>query len=169
MRWMRAAVATVTWAALLTATTPVVASAPKIGQPAPDFTAYLLDGKHVSLADLKGQVVVLNLWATWCNPCKAEMPMLDEMQRKLASHGVRIIGVVVQDRIESWRVANVAKILGYSLAMSMTHDSAYPSDNGVPTTYVIDRKGIVRVIQAGSYTRESFAQMIVPLVNEPAG
>ena len=140
----------------------------KIGQPAPDFAVDLVTGGRVSLADLKGQVVVLNLWATWCTPCKAEMPMLDEMQRKLTGHGVRIIGVVVEDNVAASRVRNVARVLGYSVAMYMTHLNSYPTDGAVPTTYVIDRKGIVRIVQKGSYTREAFAAMIVPFVNEPA-
>ena len=140
----------------------------KIGQPAPEFAVDLVTGGRVSLADLKGQIVVLNLWATWCTPCKAEMPMLDEMQRKLTNRGVRIIGVVVEDKVAPSRVRNVAKVLGYSLAMYMTHADDYPTGGAVPTTYVIDRRGVLRIVQRGSYTREAFAAMIVPLVNEPA-
>ncbi len=166
MRWILTKVAAV----MLAITVPAYAG-PRIatiGQPAPDFAVDVVTGGRVSLADLKGQVVVLNLWATWCTPCKAEMPMLDEMQRKLTGHGVRIIGVVVEDDITAVRVRNVGKVLGYSLAMYMSHANAYPTDGEVPTTYVIDRKGVVRYIQKGAYSRESFAAMIVPLVNEPA-
>jgi cytochrome c biogenesis protein CcmG/thiol:disulfide interchange protein DsbE len=141
--------------------------APKVGDPAPDFNISLLDHTNVSLADLKGQVVVINLWASWCVPCKEEMPMLDYMQRHLSTHGLRIIGVVTNDRVELWRVKNVAKVLGYSVSMYMWGN--YPSDGGLPTSYVIDRKGIIRQIKLGSYTTESFAREVVPLLEESAG
>jgi thiol-disulfide isomerase/thioredoxin len=138
----------------------------KIGDPAPDFRAVLLDSSKVSLSDLKGQVVVLNLWASWCGPCKEEMPMLDWMQRKLGSHGLRIIGIVTDDTVERWRVQNVAKVLGYSISMRMS--GVYPVKGGLPTSYVIDRKGIIREIKIGSFDQQSFIKEVVPLLGEPA-
>jgi thiol-disulfide isomerase/thioredoxin len=139
----------------------------RVGDPAPDFRAVLLDGSKVSLPDLKGQVVVLNLWASWCGPCKEEMPMLDWMQRKLGNHGLRIIGIVTNDTVERWRVQNVAKVLGYPISMRMS--GAYPVKGGLPTSYVIDRKGIIREIKVGSYDQQSFVKEVVPLLDEPAG
>jgi cytochrome c biogenesis protein CcmG, thiol:disulfide interchange protein DsbE len=143
-----------------------VALSPAVGTQAPDLRLKLLDHSKLTLADLRGQIVVLNLWATWCAPCRNEIPVLADMQDKLKSHGVRIIGVLVNDpNADIYRVRAVEKAMGYSIATEMKGDYQAPV---VPTTYVIDRKGLVRYAHSGAFDRKSFAEMIVPLVNEPA-
>src|SRR6187402_2486685 len=85
-------------AALVLGTTVLLAGRasavqPKVGQPAPNFTLKMVDGKIVTLSDLRGQVVLLNFWATWCVPCKAELPTLDAFYRAVADHGMRVFAV----------------------------------------------------------------------------
>ncbi|MDB5707422.1 MAG: TlpA family protein disulfide reductase [Sphingomonas bacterium] len=159
-----------TIAALSTIATPLSVEAmplgPKVGDQAPNFELLLLDHTKVSLADLKGQVIVINLWASWCGPCKQEMPILDYMQRNLADRGLRVIGVVTNDSVDQVRVRNVSKVLGYSISMRIT--GKYPAGKGLPTSYVIDRKGVIRYIEEGAFTAESFASLIGPLLNEKA-
>src|SRR5688572_16889953 len=67
------------------------------GKPAPDFALKTLDGREVTLSGLRGKAVVVNFWATWCAPCKVEMPWLAELQKKHGEHGVEIIGVTMDD------------------------------------------------------------------------
>ena len=144
---------------------PAAAGQLKVGDPAPSFRIQLLDQSIVTRESLKGQIVVINLWATWCAPCRDEMPMLDDMQRKLTGYNVRIIGVLVDDEISVSKVRNVGKLLGYPLAMHM--QGAYPKiDEAVPSTYIIDRKGVIRYARAGAFNAKSFSDAIVPLVEE---
>ena len=75
-------------------TTP--AGPPAVGQPAPDFTLRDLGGKTVSLADFRGKVVIVNFWATWCPPCRAEMPSMEKLYRELAGEGLVMLAVNVE-------------------------------------------------------------------------
>jgi peroxiredoxin len=144
-----------------------VQAAIKADQPAPDFRIKLVDGKTVTLADLKGQVVILNLWATWCGPCREEMPTLDLLAVNGQRHGLRIFGVLTNDENNLRRLGPVQKVLHYPLATRIS--PPYEAIKGsVPTNYVIDRKGVVRYAMAGSLTKESFAELVVPLMNERA-
>lgn len=137
-----------------------------VGQPAPDFKIKLLDGSKVSLAELRGKVVIINLWATWCGPCKVEMPGLDLMQVNGGKHRLQIIGVLVRDPTRAAGLRKLAKVLHYPLSMWI--NPVYkPIDGAVPTNYIIDRKGILRYARAASLQPEEFAELIVPLLNEP--
>src|ERR1700732_851509 len=71
--------------------------APNSGKPEPDLTLKDLDGKNLSLAQLKGKVVLVNFWATWCEPCKYEIPELIEMQQKYGAKGFTVLGVAMDD------------------------------------------------------------------------
>ncbi len=121
--------------------------APAIGALAPAFDVIDLAGKPVSLASLKGQVVVLNVWATWCSPCIEEIPQLESVHKTFGAQGVTTIGVSID-----------AAGMGADIQDFMKeHDMTYPvwldPDNtfalkfltvGVPETFVVDRKGAIR-------------------------
>lgn len=150
--------------AVLSFSVPAYA-AQRVATPASDFTAYLLDGSKVSLADLRGKVIVVNLWASWCGPCKQEMPMMDAMQDKLAVHGLYIVGVLTNDPIPAYRFKKLAGVLHYPIAARLRGDYP-PIGGGLPTNYIIDRKGIVRYAASGSMDANSFAAVIAPLLQE---
>jgi cytochrome c biogenesis protein CcmG/thiol:disulfide interchange protein DsbE len=153
--------------ALALAPAAAQAATPVVGEPAPDFSMRTLDGQTLTLADVKGQVVILNLWATWCGPCRTEMPTLDLLQVNGYPHGLRIYGVLVNDPQAEGRLGKVQKVLHYPLAKRIS-GSYKPINGSVPTNYIIDRKGVVRFAMAGSLTKESFAELVVPLINDHA-
>jgi peroxiredoxin len=113
------------------------------GKVAPDFTLTSLDGKSVKLSDLKGKAVVLNFWATWCSPCKIEIPWFVDLQNEYGPQGLQIIGVAVDesDKDDVKKFADQMKI-NYTVAMgddSITE--SYGNIQGLPTTFYIGRDG----------------------------
>ncbi len=122
-----------------------------IGKPAPGFEADLVRGNYsASLADLSGQVVVLDFWATWCGPCAMTMPTLDAWQTKYGPKGLRIVGVSSEDRPEIQRWVD-AHPLAYAIARDA--EAKIARDYfllGVPMLVVIDRAGVVRHVQLGA-------------------
>jgi peroxiredoxin len=139
----------------------------KVGKPAPPTTITVFDKSKVTLADLKGKVVVINHWATWCGPCKAEMPMMSAFHAKMKAQGFEIYGVTTEDSVPPRMLKKVAEVLSYPLARHLSGDG-YPILSGVPTSYVIDRKGIVRYAKAGSFQPKEFTDLIMPLLKESA-
>src|SRR6476660_8687237 len=81
------------------------------GRPAPDFTLQSLDNKTVHLSDFRGKAVLLNFWATWCQPCKIEMPWFAELQRQYAGEGLQVVGIAMDDASPE-NIEKFAKDLG---------------------------------------------------------
>ncbi len=151
---------------LLILATPAAARTPKVGEPAPPATITTYDGQKITLADLKGQVV-LNFWATWCGPCRAEMPLLDAAARQKADKGLRVFAVATEVSVPPIYLKKLAAALAFPLVRRMrgNYDAI---GSAVPTNYVIDRAGIVRYAQAGAFTPESMNATLLPLLREAA-
>ncbi len=118
-----------------------------IGQPAPEYTAQQLDGTPVTLAQLKGEVVLLNVWATWCKPCREEIPALDSLHREFGARGLRVTGVSIDVITDTVEIAGFARELGASYTLWLDPDDKVSSTFraiGVPSTYLIDRDGVLR-------------------------
>lgn len=137
---------------------------------APIFAATFgdLDGKPVALADFKGKPLVLNFWATWCPPCRKEIPDLVEIQNQYGERGVAIIGVAVEEktRIPEFVRDNKINYLvllgreqGIELLQALGNRSA-----GLPYTVVIDRQGDIVFVKRGALTRERLEQVLLPLL-----
>lgn len=140
-------------------------ASPKVGEVAPPYQVKLSDKSIVTSVDMAGKVVVINYWATWCGPCKAEMPMMDLYHRRHKKLGFEIFGVVTKDSIPLGRMKKLAEALSYPLASDLKGKYGIVKES-VPTSYIIDRKGIVRYAKAGSFNETEFAALINPLLKE---
>jgi peroxiredoxin len=140
---------------------------PKVGDLAPDAQLTLIDGSHVRLSDLRGQVVVLNFWATWCVPCRRELPMLDGFYRARHSAGLRVFAVATEGSLPIYQLHRLFDVLALSSVRSLRGPYGM-SANGLPTNFVIDRAGRVRYAAAGAFDLDMLNAVIIPLLNEPA-
>jgi thiol-disulfide isomerase/thioredoxin len=128
-------------------------AAARLGRPAPEFALRRLDGESVDLSELRGRPVVLNFWATWCLPCRAEMPELDALARERPD--VMVLAVDVQE--DAAQVVSFRNELRLSLTIALDGDGrtwAVYQSRGLPTTYLIDRAGTIRDVQVGPLTRD---------------
>lgn len=110
---------------------------------APDFTLVSLDGKQMSLSDLRGKAVLLNFWATWCGPCKIETPWLVELQSRYASNGLQVIGVEMGDDSKD-DIEKFVKDMGVNYPVLLGKEAvgqAYGGVPGLPESFVIGRDG----------------------------
>ena len=122
-------------------------SGPVIGQPAPALIARQFNGQSIDLAALRGHVVVLNFWASWCTPCRAEMPALDALAREFRERGVTIIGMSADDRHDRADALKAAEALSYSLGMlADAQRNDFGAPRSLPLTYVIGADGLVRAV-----------------------
>jgi len=139
------------------------------GRPAPDFTLESLDGDTINLAALRGQVVLLNFWASWCLACIEEHPVLVEAEREYGPQGLRILGVVHEDTRENAR--RWMELRGGEWVNVLDPGSRVAVEYGlygVPESVLIARDGRVVYKQIGPVTRELLAEWIPRLLAEPA-
>jgi cytochrome c biogenesis protein CcmG/thiol:disulfide interchange protein DsbE len=146
---------------------PAMATEPRVGQPAPDFQLTLVDGTHVRLSELRGQVVVLNFWATWCVPCRQELPMLDSYFRVAQRHGLRVFAATTESSLPLYRLQRLFAAMAIGAVRSM-RGPYEPINGAVPTNFVVDRAGRLRYAQAGAFDLDDLNRVLIPLLNEPA-
>jgi cytochrome c-type biogenesis protein len=137
-------------------------------EPAPDVDLKTTDGKPLKLSDLKGQVVLLNFWATWCVPCRSEIPGLNEMQRALAPRGLKVVGVTTSDTADLVREYQKDVKQDYTVALGDDGVAAKYAVGVLPTTFVIDRDGRIRQKVIGEKSRAEFEALVTPLLDEQA-
>lgn len=122
-----------------------------LGKVAPAFTLVTLEGKKVSLSDYKGRPVLVNFWATWCAPCKLEMPWFEGFRAQYAAQGFEVLGIAEDDAGKD-EIAKVAKKTGVTYPVLLTDGKVAPAYGGVevlPMSFYIDKTGIVVEETAG--------------------
>ncbi|NIM02993.1 redoxin domain-containing protein [bacterium] len=133
---------------------------------APDFTLPDLEGNSLTLSDFKGKVIILNFWATWCPPCREEIPDFVELYEEYKDEGLVIIGVNL-DRGDSRTVKQFSKNykINYPIVtgnVSVTQD--YGGIRGIPTTFIIDRKGNIKEKYLGYRSKATFEEAVKRLL-----
>jgi cytochrome c biogenesis protein CcmG, thiol:disulfide interchange protein DsbE len=140
---------------------------PDLGR-VPDFTVVTLGGDTLRSADLRGQVVVVNFWATWCGPCRLEMPSLQSLHEDRADDGVVVVGLSTDvgsvDPIREWVEE---RDITFPIARATNdHRRAFGGIRGIPTTFLIDRTGVVRHRVVGYFTPPALRVAVGRLVDE---
>jgi cytochrome c-type biogenesis protein len=157
--------------AVISAPEPGATSAGKVSasdlQPAPEIELKDTTGATFRLSDLRGRVVLLNFWATWCIPCRTEIPELNEMHHALEAQGLSVVGVVYQDADADIKAFQSEIKQDYPIVIGDDSvGSKFGGVQGLPTTFIIDRDGRIRQKIFGSRSRAAFEAEIKPLLEE---
>jgi cytochrome c biogenesis protein CcmG/thiol:disulfide interchange protein DsbE len=140
---------------------------PTVGEPAPEFRLQLLDGGTFSLTEQRGEVVVVNLWTSWCEPCQEELPDLQALWEAYGERGVRFVGVAHQDEPEGVRDAVADYGLTYPVGLDEGQRIADAYGiTGVPETFVVAPDGRVAYVHVGPVTAEALAAELDALLEE---
>jgi cytochrome c biogenesis protein CcmG/thiol:disulfide interchange protein DsbE len=137
-----------------------------VGRTAPEFDLADLNGKRVRLSDYAGKVVVLDFWATWCPPCRQEIPHFVRLQSKFRDQGLEIVGISLdEDGLQKVRDFADEYNVNYTMLLADAKvQESYEGIIGIPTTFVIDRKGRVAKSFVGFTPPETFEETIRPLL-----
>ncbi len=126
------------------------------GDLAPDFTLVDLEGNQVSLSDFRGKTVFINFWATWCPPCRAEMPEIEAVYQEYKDKGVVVIGVDIQEAEEE--VRQYVQQGGFSWTFVLDTSGRVTADYkivAIPTSFFIDGEGIIQAVSIGAMTKRA--------------
>ncbi len=140
---------------------------PDLGR-APDYAFVTLDGTSITSADLLGNVVVLNFWATWCGPCKLEMPALQSLHEDRAEEGVVVLGLST-DVGDAGKISEFLSERGITYQVgraSRAHRQAFGGIRGIPTTFLIDKAGVVRHRVVGYFAPPAMRVAVSRLLDE---
>jgi len=133
---------------------------PEVGYTAPDFTLSDLDGNPVKLSDFRGQVVYLNFWATWCPPCREEMPAIEAIHKEMGDK-VKVLAVNIEGTRDE--VSAFAREFGLSFPIVLDSDLSVARKylvRGIPVSLFIDKDGVIRAKYVGGLTKDKMAQAI---------
>ena len=137
-------------------------------EPAPDFSVTTLDGQEVSLVSLKGKVILVNFWATWCPPCRAEIPEFIEAYTELKDRGLEILGFSVDDMPEAELKSFVTRAkINYPVALvGQDIVSAFKPGQYIPTSIFIDKMGQLRYKHVGQLSKKDLVRVFEELEKE---
>lgn len=136
--------------------------------PAPDFTLPLLDGGQLRLSSYRGEVVLLDFWATWCVPCREEIPHFVELQKKYRDRGLQIVGVSMDDSPDPVHPFYRQFHMNYPVVMGTAEvGSAYGGVLGLPIAFLIDRQGRIYSKRMGATDAAVFEKEVNRLLQSP--
>lgn len=151
----------------MTRPAPAPVSTADIGQMAPPLRLPLVGGGEMDLGAFRGRPILLNFWATWCEPCKAEMPVFERAQQQYRDRGLVVLGVDFQERDEEITAfLNQVGVTFPSLVDRTGEVSRQWRATGLPTTFLIDRQGIIRDVRVGAFTEAMLEERLAKLLAE---
>ena len=139
---------------------------PEIGKLAPGFQLTDTDGQSVSLSGFKGEPVLLNFWATWCGPCRMEMPYIQEVYNRRSEHGVVVLSINIGESLT--RVEEFMQDYNLSFPVLLDFEGNVAERynvGGIPTTYFIDSEGIIRDMQIGAFRSVAEIEDILNMIS----
>ncbi|MGB6087951.1 MAG: TlpA disulfide reductase family protein [Candidatus Binataceae bacterium] len=140
----------------------------EVGQLAPSLIVEQLDGQRFNLAQARGKVVIINFWATWCPPCRKEMPALDAVYRRYHDQGLDMIGLSADRSRDRSDVLKVMQSFSYPAAMlGDAEDDGFGDPSELPVTYVVDDQGVVRAeltSNTNPVTEKTLSELVLPLL-----
>ncbi|MBI4667559.1 MAG: TlpA family protein disulfide reductase [Nitrospinae bacterium] len=147
------------------------APSPMEGKPAPQFSLTTIDGKPMRLADYRGKVVFLNIWATWCPPCKQEMPSMQALYEHFKGKDFAMLTISIDEKKED--VPPFMKELGLTFPVAVDPEQKVVSQygiTGVPETYIIDKEGVIthHIVGPGEWNNPGIINAFEGLVSRPA-
>lgn len=156
-------------AAFMALSMPFTATAAEVGKTAPDFTLKSLGGKNLKLSEMAGNVVLINFWASWCGPCREEMPLLNSLHKKYEPLGFTVLGVNVEQDVKG--AEGFLKNFPVDFPVLLDGDNRVSKQYEViamPTTVVVDRDGNMRFLHQGykSGDEAKYRKMVKELVRE---
>jgi len=144
---------------------------PEQRQPAPEFNLKDPDGRTVRLSDYRGKVVLLNFWATWCGPCKIEIPWFIEFEQRHKDRGFAVLGISMDE--DGWDVVRpyISRLkVNYRILMGNdTVAMLYGGVDALPTSFMIDREGKIASVHVGLVSKGDYQHDISELLEAPAG
>jgi len=137
--------------------------------PAPNFTLKSLDGKNIKLSELTGNVVLVNFWASWCGPCRKEMPFLNAIHNKYKPLGFTVLGINVEEQVENAKAFLADRPVDFPILLDSNNQVSKLYDViAMPSTVVIDRDGNIRFIHHGYQSGDEvkYRNMVKTLIRE---
>lgn len=131
---------------------------PQVGKTAPDFKLLGLDGKTVSLRDFRGQPVMLNFWASWCGPCRYEMPFFEQIHAEWSGKGLVILAVNIGENVTTVREFIDESGFTFPILLDSNQNVTLRYNvRSIPTTFFLDRSGVIQDVKVGAFISEESA------------